>query len=149
MIQVFFLKFGSTTTHPEEGLPTRCVTKWRESCLNRTILAYTTPRARHVVRHTVHTHLNDVVRQRLGAVEHVDASLRFLSVHGEVELVGIFHGRLELEGLHTVPLLAVVASSEDLIFERGVYVRSSGEEGVNRGRQRTAISSLHPFMQYS
>lgn len=52
------------------------------------------------------------MRQRLGAVEHVHAPLCLFPMHGEVELVRVFHGCLELEGLHAIPLLAVVASAE-------------------------------------
>lgn len=64
-------------------------------------------------------YLHNVVGQRLRAVQQVHASLRLLSVHGEVELVGVFHGRLELEGLHAIPLLAVVARPEYWFWVNG------------------------------
>lgn len=58
------------------------------------------------------SNLNDVVGQGLGAVEQVHPVLGLLSVHREVELVRVLHGRLQLEGLHAVLFLAVVASSK-------------------------------------
>ena len=70
-----------------------------------------TPKGR-LLRAAYSTYLDDVVRQLLGAVQLVNALVRLLAVHGKVELVWIFHRGLELEGLHTIFLLAIVASPE-------------------------------------
>lgn len=87
------------------------------------------------------SYLRHVVREGLAAVENVHPPLRLLPVHGEVKLVGVLHGRLELERLHAIPLLAVVASSKHCDVRRGQVAGGGGGSCVQdtgEGLQRDA-----------